>query len=233
MRIVGVIDLLGGVVVRGVGGRRSEYRRVVSSLCASAAPVEIAEAFRREYGVDELYLADLDAIGGAEPAWPVYEALTAAGFVVWVDAGVRTAQDGLALASAGVGVVIGLETAEGPHVVEALAGERTCFSLDLRGGEPLRPWGGDAWAIASEAIARGARRVLVLDLMRVGEDGGVGTESLCARLASAHPDVEIWAGGGMRDAADLARLRSAGVRAALVATALHRRTIRREDVVCG
>jgi phosphoribosylformimino-5-aminoimidazole carboxamide ribotide isomerase len=230
MRIVGVIDLMGGAVVRGVGGRRSEYRPVVSSLCDSSAPADVAEAFRREYGVGELYLADLDAIGGAEPARLVYEALTAAGFVVWVDAGVRTAEDGLALARAGVGVVVGLETAEGPHVVEALAGERMTFSLDLRAGVPLRSWGGDAWSIATGAIARGARRVLVLDLARVGEGGGVGTESLCARLAATYPEIEVWAGGGVRDAADLARLRTLGVRVALVATALHRRAIRREDV---
>src|SRR5439155_862068 len=86
----------------GVGGRRAGYRPVVSALCGSAAPADVAEAFRREYGVGELYLADLDAIGGGEPAWPVYEALTAAGFGLWVDAGVRTAEDGLALARGGV-----------------------------------------------------------------------------------------------------------------------------------
>lgn len=233
MRIVGVIDLLGGVVVHGVGGRRSEYRPVASSLCSSAAPVGVAEAFRREYGVNELYLADLDAIAGAEPAWHVYEPLTAAGFAVWVDAGVRTVADGLALAKARVGVVVGLETAEGPHVVEGLAGERMTFSLDLRGGEPLRDWGGDAWTIATEAIRRGACRVLILDLARVGEGGGVGTESLCARLSVTHPEVEVWAGGGVRDGADLARLQAAGVRVVLVATALHRRAIRREDFILG
>src|SRR5438309_114570 len=137
MRILGVIDLMNGVAVHGVGGRRAEYRPVASSLCASAAPADVAEAFRREYGIGELYLADLDAIGGASPAWGTYEALTAAGFRLWVDAGVRTAEDGSALARAGVGVVVGLETAEGPDVVEALAGEEMVFSLDLRGGAPL------------------------------------------------------------------------------------------------
>src|SRR4051794_10759704 len=62
MRVIGVIDVMGGVVVRGVGGRRSEYRPVASSLCASAAPLDVAEAFRRECGIGELYLADLEAI---------------------------------------------------------------------------------------------------------------------------------------------------------------------------
>jgi phosphoribosylformimino-5-aminoimidazole carboxamide ribotide isomerase len=227
MRVVGVIDLMGGVVVRGVGGRRAEYRPVESELCASADPVAVAEAYRLEYGIEELYLADLDAITGAAPAWRTYEALTRAGFRLWVDAGVRTIEDGRALARVGAGVVVGLETAEGPHVVEALAGEGLLFSLDLRAGEPLGAWGTDAWAIVETVVDRGTKRILVLDLARVGEAAGVGTEALCARLAATHPDVETWAGGGVRGADDLARLRAAGVRVALVATALHRRTISR------
>src|SRR5438876_12291445 len=110
MRVVGVIDLMGGVVVRGVGGRRAEYRPVESQLCASAEAVTVAEAYRLEYGIEELYLADLDAISGATPAWRTYEALLMAGFRLWVDAGVRTIEDGQALARAGVGVGVGLET---------------------------------------------------------------------------------------------------------------------------
>jgi phosphoribosylformimino-5-aminoimidazole carboxamide ribotide isomerase len=40
-------------------------------------------------------------------------------------------------------------------------------------------------------------------------------------LAAAHPEVEVSAGGGVRGVADLRRLRDCGVRAALVASALH------------
>src|SRR5579872_5647704 len=45
MRIVPVLDLLGGVVVRGVGGRRREYRPVVSRLTPSCDPLDVARAF--------------------------------------------------------------------------------------------------------------------------------------------------------------------------------------------
>src|SRR5688572_10445772 len=62
LRVVGVIDLMGGLAVHAVGGRRAEYRPVASPLCESAAPLAVAEAFRREYGIEELYLADLEAI---------------------------------------------------------------------------------------------------------------------------------------------------------------------------
>jgi phosphoribosylformimino-5-aminoimidazole carboxamide ribotide isomerase len=234
MRLVAVIDLMNGVVVRGVGGRRAEFRPLVSPLCASSEPFAVAEALRREYGLNELYLADLDAIAGGTPAWSLYEALDTAGFQLWVDAGVREAEDGRAVAAAGVQVVVGLETVTGPEVIAALAaelGEWLLFSLDLRGGVPLRVWDTtDAGSIAAEAIARGARRVLVLDLARVGEGAGIGTETLCANLATTYPSVEVWAGGGVRGRDDLEQLRSAGVRVALVASALHQRVLTRADV---
>jgi hypothetical protein len=44
MRILPVLDLMNGVVVRGVGGRRSEYRPVASRLAVSADPADVAAA---------------------------------------------------------------------------------------------------------------------------------------------------------------------------------------------
>jgi phosphoribosylformimino-5-aminoimidazole carboxamide ribotide isomerase len=222
MRIVGVLDLKGGAVVRGVAGRREQYRPIVSRLCRSAEPGEVARAMVGAYGLRELYLADLDAIAGSSPAWAVYDVVRRSGASLWIDAGLRTADDGLRLAEAGT-VVAGLETVAGLDVVERLArrlGDRLVFSLDLRMGRPLA-WGPDPEAVARSVVERGVRRLLVLDLTRVGVGRGTGTEELCARLAAAYPDVEVSAGGGVRGKADLERLAACGVRAALVASALH------------
>jgi phosphoribosylformimino-5-aminoimidazole carboxamide ribotide isomerase len=65
------------------------------------------------------------------------------------------------------------------------------------------------------------RRLIVLDLAQVGTGTGTGTEELCRRLGEMYPDVEIIAGGGVRDEKDLDRLAQCGVKAALVASALH------------
>lgn len=227
MRIIPVLDLMEGVVVRGVGGRRREYRPVVSRLTPSCAPPDVARAFADHFGLTELYLADLDAIAGGPPAWATYAALHAGGFRLWVDAGVRRPEDARALASAGVGtVVVGLETVAGPDALGDVVsdlGERVVFSLDLRESTPLGDgWGSaDAWSVAGRAVGLGVRRLLVLDLARVGGGSGTGTEALCTRLAAAYPEVEVSAGGGVRGVADLRWLRGAGVRAALVASALH------------
>jgi phosphoribosylformimino-5-aminoimidazole carboxamide ribotide isomerase len=67
----------------------------------------------------------------------------------------------------------------------------------------------------------GVRRILVLDLAKVGMGRGAGTEPLCRELRSLDRDLEIIAGGGVRSLADLRSLRAAGCNAALVASALH------------
>src|SRR5437868_5115866 len=106
MPILPVMDLLRGQVVRAVAGRRAEYRPIVSRLAASADPVAIAHAFRARLGVEELYIADLDAIGGAAPALPLFRSLAAAGFQLWVDAGLRTEAGAAPLIEAGVSSVV-------------------------------------------------------------------------------------------------------------------------------
>jgi phosphoribosylformimino-5-aminoimidazole carboxamide ribotide isomerase len=229
MRVVPVLDFMGGVVVRGIGGRRSEYRPIVSRLTSSSEPIAVAETFREQFGLTELYLADLDAIAGKPPALALFRALHSRGFSLWVDAGLRFASESLPLAEDGVErIVAGLETLAGPDELTNL-GDRAVFSLDLKSGRPLG-WGGDAWDIATMAIQRGVRRLLVLDLAQVGEGRGTGTETLCQRLVQSYAEVEISAGGGVRGIGDLTCLRACGVAAVLVASALHDGRLTRADI---
>jgi phosphoribosylformimino-5-aminoimidazole carboxamide ribotide isomerase len=228
MHVIPVLDLMGGRVVRAGAGRRAEYRPVVSRLCASSRPLDVARAFREHFGLTELYVADLDAIMNGEPAVADHAALLADGFHLWIDAGVRDLERVKRIADAADGVVVGLETVRGPAVLAeacAVFGKRIIFSLDLKEGKPLSEasvWGtSDAAAIADRAVALGVRRIIVLDLVRVGVGGGAGTEELCARLTAAHPGVQVIAGGGVGGAEDLRRLAACGVRTALVASALH------------
>ena len=175
MRILPVMDLMGGQVVRGVAGRRRHYRPVVSRLCASSDPLDVARAFRADFGLNRLYLADLDAIAGAKPAFPTYADLMRDGFRLWIDAGVSEMNRIRLLADAAVEqIVVGLETA-GPAVLAESCrtfGDRIVFSLDLKGGAPL----GDAAAwqtseaekIVDKAVALGMRQLIVL---RFGSSG--------------------------------------------------------------
>lgn len=241
MRILPVLDLKGGLVVRGVAGRRAEYRPVVSRLTDSAEPLRVAEAFRRHFQLSELYLADLDAIAGAAPALEVYERLRGDGFRLWVDAGLKDYCGTARLSSSVDGLVAGLETLAGPAVLRdlclALGSDHVVFSLDLKAGQPLgdlRGWREhEPLALAGEAIEQGVRQLLVLDLARVGVSSGVGSESLCTELHRRYPAVAVWAGGGIRDAADLRRLAATGVSTVLVASALHDGQLQPADLAQG
>jgi phosphoribosylformimino-5-aminoimidazole carboxamide ribotide isomerase len=227
------------VVVRGVAGRREEYRPITSALVGSCQPLDVANAFRERFGFAELYLADLDAIGGGESAWPTYAELHATGFQLWLDAGIRNAQSANQLRTAGVPrIIAGLETVPGLKALANIAGsigpESLVFSLDLKNDEPWADRG--VWpfaspeAIADAAVATGVRRIIVLDISRVGVSQGPGCVELCRRIRLRHPHVELLAGGGVRDCADLLRLRDAGVNAVLVASALHDGRITRQGV---
>jgi phosphoribosylformimino-5-aminoimidazole carboxamide ribotide isomerase len=230
MRILPVIDLMHGQVVRGVAGRRSEYKPIVSRLTQSTDPIDIALAFREHFGFHEIYLADLNAIAGRPPALSVFEALHRHRFHLWVDAGLRGAANAEPLLERGIdGIVAGLETIDGPAALSDLVSQvgpkRLVFSLDLKQGQPLL--GGNTWpsrnafAIADQAVTLGVQRMLVLDLAHVGSGAGAGTERSCRRLRDAYPQLEIAAGGGVRDERDVQSMRAAGVDWLLIASALH------------
>jgi phosphoribosylformimino-5-aminoimidazole carboxamide ribotide isomerase len=229
--ILPVLDLMQGKIVRGIGGRRDAYRPIVSRLTDSPDPLAVARAFRQQFGFDDIYLADIDAIQTGRPAMAVYEQLCRDGFRLWIDAGLRNMADAAfdwMLAEESANVVVGLESIDGPDALAAIrhkvGEERTVFSLDLKAGRPLaRPdrWAGDAWSIAESVIALGIRRLIVLDLAAVGVGNGVATENLCARLKQANPDVELTTGGGVRNGEDVGRLLHLGIDRVLVASALH------------
>jgi len=239
MDILPVIDLLKGVVVRGVAGRRDEYRPVVSCLADSARPLAVARAFRERLGFTRLYLADLDGILQGAPHVDLFRTLSGEGFQLLVDAGLRDADAAEALFDAGVqGVIVGLETSSGPRQIETLCGrygaERMIFSLDLMRGSPLAQtasWGtADAWQIARAAVEAGIERMIVLDLSGVGVGEGVGTRELCAQLRGAYPNLHILTGGGVRGVDDLRLLQAAGVDGVLVASALHNGALGRAEL---
>jgi phosphoribosylformimino-5-aminoimidazole carboxamide ribotide isomerase len=230
MQFLPVIDVRGGIVVRAIAGRRSDYRPLVSRLTTSTDPLAVARAFREHFSWTDVYIAHLDAIAGAEPAFSIFKSLQADGFRLWVDAGIRNVADADRLAAAGVNhTIVGLETVRGPEVWRAigqrLGTDRVVFSLDLRGGQPLTAtaaWDtADASQIVKRVVADGGRRVIVLDLARVGVGSGTGTEGLCAELVRRHPGLAIYAGGGVRGPGDVQRLKSIGVAGVLLASALH------------
>jgi phosphoribosylformimino-5-aminoimidazole carboxamide ribotide isomerase len=219
MRVVGVIDLIAGTAVHAVRGERERYRPV-------GDPLSLARTFRDALGLDELYVADLDAIGGGGVQDAVIAALAREARVM-VDAGVSEPDRARALHGLGAHrVVVGTETLTGADALDRLLAEHPelVLSVDLRDGRTLSPDAQLAGLPALDALARlhraGLREAVVLDLERVGSGEGPDVE-LIAELHAAFPDLDLLAGGGVRDVEDLRALADAGAAGALVATALH------------
>ena len=223
VRVVGVIDLKAGAAVHAVRGERERYRPV-------GDPLSLARTFRDALGLDELYVADLDAIGGGGGQDAIIAALAREARVM-VDAGVSEPERARALLDLGAHrVVVGTETLTGADALDRLLAElgAVVLSVDLRDGRALSRDPRLAGLPALDAVARlhraGLREVIVLDLARVGS--GMGPDiRLIAELHAAFPGLELLAGGGVRDAGDLRALADAGAAGALVATALHRGVI--------
>lgn len=239
-RLIPVIDVMGGVVVRAFEGRRNEYRPVVSKLTTSCVPIEVIAALVKQLQVHEFYIADLDAILGSGQLSPsVFDVIDRPGSreLVWIDVGLRSGEAFKRLPDrAGLWPVIAFETAAPDTTAQIVSsftvGEEFAFSIDMREGTLLGDWQKwglanerDALGLARQVVAHGVRTLIVLDLARVGTGTGCGTEPLLRAIRAEFPDVQLIAGGGVRTWLDIDRLGDAGADAVLVASALHDGTI--------
>jgi phosphoribosylformimino-5-aminoimidazole carboxamide ribotide isomerase len=241
MRVIPVLDLRVGRAVHARGGARAEYRSVRSRLTPrDGDALALARAFRGTLGLDELYVADLDAIDGGEMQRALLGVLAREAHT-WVDAGVRDAERAARLLASGAArVIVGLETLPDLEalaaIVERVGRERVAFSLDLRDGAPVAASPAlaalEPVAIIARAADAGVAAAIVLDLAHVGRGAGADV-SLVRAIHRAAPRLELIAGGGVRGRADLDALAVAGARGALVATALHDGALSREDVTGG
>jgi phosphoribosylformimino-5-aminoimidazole carboxamide ribotide isomerase len=234
VRVIPVLDVQAGCAVHAIGGDRAHYRPLQTRMHPTSDPLGVAGGFRDILGLRELYLADLDAIDSGVPCLSLYQTIRSLGTELWVDAGIRDRADLHPLLAAGVKtLVIGLETIQGPaaltEIVAEVSPDRLVFSLDMRDGLPLiagevasRNWdSSDPFALARSVIGIGIRRLLLLDLSRVGTTRGIGTLPLLSRLRGESPGMEITVGGGIAGPDELKTLEQAGANAVLVGTAIH------------
>lgn len=230
IEVIGVIDLRGGAAVRARGGLREHYlpvQIVAGEPIRAGDASALARHYTGRFGLDRLYVADLDAIEGRKAHTALLRRI-AASAPVWLDAGATTADDARRAIEIGVErVIVGLETlpsfAALASICQGAGSDRVVFSLDLRGGKPIARVdvlaGQQPEALVREAVRAGAASVIVLDLERVGAGAGLDID-LLAGIASSVRGVDVYAGGGVRGPGDLARIARAGCRGALVASAL-------------
>ncbi len=237
MKVIPVIDILGGIVVHAVRGRRNEYQPLNSVLCESTYPVEVAETLKA-LEFSELYVADLDAITGGCPNFSLYKKLAdETGFELMLDAGVTSIEAAKKLFDSGVAkVIIGTETLMSTSFVakaiESFGSEKIMVSLDSMRGRVLSKFEPDMLAEPIVLLRKfqemGVSQIILLDLAKVGS--GEGVNKLFLKEVIRKIEAKIYVGGGVQDIKELLEMKNLGLFGALVATALHSGTISPEKI---
>jgi phosphoribosylformimino-5-aminoimidazole carboxamide ribotide isomerase len=238
VRIIGVIDLKDGRAVHARGGRRDEYAPVsqAAGTIINGDAVKLAGVYLDAFGLTDIYVADLDAIASAAPNDGIVQSICRLGGNVIVDSGVATLDEARRVAAAGAHeVIVGLETLPSFDVLRDICRHYSVtFSLDLRNGIPMNGaelMGASPEDLAREAVATGAKAIIVLDVARVGGTAGPDTEMI-TRIRRVVTGAGLLAGGAVRGLDDLKLLTRIGCDGALMATALHDGRLTTSDLAC-
>lgn len=223
-----MIDVLNGIVVHGLRGERKRYQPIKSILIKSIDPMEIASAFNT-LGFTYLYLADLDAILGKSINFSLYrQIIRKTNLNLMIDAGITDMTRAQKVIETGVPkIVIGSETLDNLNfihdVVRTFGEDKVLVSIDQKKGKLLSASetivSMDAVFFAQKLANLGVRKIIFLDLDRVGTEYGINLpliENLIEKTG-----VDLLVGGGIRNLRELEKLRTCGVFGALIATVLH------------
>src|ERR1700730_7594970 len=110
--IVPVLDLKGGEVVHARAGERERYLPIRSHLAAGSAPAAVVDGLLSVAPFRRIYSADLDAIERRGDHRPVIADLARRhpGIEFWLDCGIATAAQAIAVADDGLTPVMGSES---------------------------------------------------------------------------------------------------------------------------
>jgi len=226
-----VLDLLDGVVVHAVRGERANYAPLRTPLATTSDATAVFDGLLTLHPFRHCYIADLNAIQHRGNHDSEIAALAAqhATCEFWVDAafGARATLPHYARAP-NVRLVIGSESLPDLAAYRAALSDCTgeappLLSLDHRRGEQLGP------AELFDEPRHWPPQVIAMNLDFVGSGRGPDFE-LLKNLQRRAPQCDLIAAGGVRDGGDLQALRSAGVAAVLLASALHDGRIRSGDL---
>jgi phosphoribosylformimino-5-aminoimidazole carboxamide ribotide isomerase len=222
LRIIPVLDLKGGQVVRAEMGRRDRYRPIVTPLSASPDPVSVATGLRTLHPFSAFYIADLDAIEGRAPNAEALALLRAMPDApeLWVDAGIANGEAlAAALAEPSLRPVLGSESQQSDALLRRFCDHPgLVLSLDFFADGFRGP------PSILEEPAFWPQTVIVMTLAKVGSGAGPDFARL-AEIKAKAGSRSVVAAGGVRNEADISALSSLGVDAALVATSLHDGTL--------
>ncbi len=227
MHVVPVIDLKDGLVVAARLGNRQEYRPLASALCPEADILAVCRAYLSIYPFRTFYIADLDAIenNGNNHALIMRVLETYPDISLWIDSGLDPfIHETPGLFRDRISIILGSETGITPGQLDNYTRKSDCIlSLDYAGRRFL----GDMDLLKQPALL--PQRIIIMSLQRVGSDSGPDLEHINS-LSDKLRGKQLYAAGGVRHADDLRVLAAHGLHGALIASALHNKTITSEHL---
>lgn len=215
--VIPVMDLMGGAVMAGRGGRRDEYAPVTSMYLTSPDPFHFVERFSSLFGFTTFYVADLDSIMRKRGNGALIASLVErTSFSFIVDGGY-----------AHIGDAPVLDRLTPVFATESFVGwndegdmSRAFVSMDMKGNRLVSAVDGlTIEGALGQARDKGCRRFIHLRMDAVGE------KNFDPRFLTRPCDGEEWVyGGGVRSARDMTALQAEGYAGALVSTALREGT---------
>ncbi len=234
MELLPAIDLLGGKVVRLIGG---DYDKCT---IYSRDPVETALRWEA-LGAKNLHIVDLD--GAREGSIVKLDAIariaSASSLHIEAGGGVRSENDIARLLNAGIKrVILGTSALERPYWLAEMAKKHPdaiAAGVDARNGlVSVKGWlettAQDAPAFCAQLANMGIKTIIYTDIAKDGGMAGPNFEiyrTLCAAL----PDVRIIASGGVSSVHDLRKLKETGAWGAIVGRALYEGAIELKEAV--
>jgi phosphoribosylformimino-5-aminoimidazole carboxamide ribotide isomerase len=226
MKIIPVIDLKNGSVVHARHGNREYYQPINTKLCQSPDIFNVIEAFLGIHQFDTLYIADLNAITGQGGHSRLISEVVVQfpQITFWIDRGYQTYDPNVRHPGNAL-PVLGSESYRNETVSEIKAyNNNFILSLDYSGSVAL-----GAESLFSDPTFW-PEHIIIMTLARVGSSQGPDIEKLTA-FCNNYPDKNFVAAGGIRHKQDLVDLSKAGIRHALVASALHAGAITAGDII--
>ncbi len=224
MHIIPVIDLKAGRVVRAIRGDRRNYEPWRSPICPNADPLEAVAGFLRLHPFTTFYIADLDSIEGGVPQRELLWSINYhyPDIEIWMDSGLTARKVAVNWQKQPwLSHVLGTESMsdEDMHGLQ-----NHILSLDFKKGRMVGPFD------LQFNTALWPKSVIVMNLDDVGAKNGPN-KTLLALTRAESTFTQLYAAGGIRNAADLMEIKDLGVNGALIATALHEAVIGENDLL--
>ncbi|MHA1914436.1 MAG: HisA/HisF-related TIM barrel protein [Promethearchaeota archaeon] len=237
-KVLPVIDILNNQAVHAKRGERTNYKPLKSKLFNSSDPLDITRLLTKNYGFEEIYIADLDAIINDNPNFHLFEEILKIPRIkIMVDLGITKMDDILRYSELGFNkIIIGIETLQSledlKEGLKLVGNEKIVISLDMYQGkilsnaEKLKNY--DPLELVNKLELLGVKEIILLDLARVGQKVG-GIPQSYFKIQNAFKG-KVFVGGGIKNFEDLIYYEQHHFSGVLVATALYDGTIEIEKI---